>query len=99
MAGTFALDSSSVGASIDTNATLTTINFLTGPNSSDPHDMFCLVDDTGGTVSATVFGFHPGLNGGFAPDANQNLMTYQVSFTNLVLQACPDGATFNITTV
>jgi hypothetical protein len=100
MAGTFALDSTSVGASIDTNATLTTINYLAAPDTSDYHDHFCLVDNNPeGFQPVTVFNFNPSLNGGFSPDAAKNLLSFDIPFIHLVLQSCPDGATFNVTTV
>jgi hypothetical protein len=101
------ITTANVGTVIDTGpATITQILYTGAPTNYEvatfnPSGMpltayFTLVDDATNHVIYSK-NFHTG--GGFSPHATHKASGYTISYTgNLVLQSCPAGATFSLTT-
>jgi hypothetical protein len=106
--------SASVGSTIDTGGTLIAIGYQTRPTphmpaafqpGSLPTDgYFCLIDKPATGLPHQLYNLEMYTNGGHSPVAssNSNLLTMRagtgISLTNLVVQACPPGAQFVVTT-
>jgi hypothetical protein len=102
------LTTAQVGTVIDTGpATITQILYTGAPSSYevptfDPTGLpltayFCLVDQ--GPPSRVLFNYNGHINGGHSPHATHKMSGYTIPYTgNLVLQSCPAGAVYSLTT-
>jgi hypothetical protein len=111
MPGTFVVSQANVGQVIDTNAFLTAVAYTGKPTKFDTHAQFdittglptlkyfCLIDNAIQPRPKQLLNFDPHINGGFSPHPTYNLMGgIHHKFVSLVLQSCPSGAVFAITT-
>jgi hypothetical protein len=97
-----------VGTVLDTNGTINQILY-TGPPTSyeipqfDPGSglptkgYFTLID-TGFTPPVVLFSTNGHNNGAHSPHATHKMAGYLIPFISLVLQSCPAGATYSVTT-
>jgi len=109
--GVIAIDSTKVGTAIDTGpANITQILFTAAPTSYevpqfDPgtglptKGYFTLIDSVAGSPARVLYSVHTAVNGAHSPHATHKQSGYNIPFSgNLVVQSCPTGATFSITT-
>jgi hypothetical protein len=111
MAGTYVLDSSKVGQAIDTAGTLRQISYDAPPTAWErlsfnkavgspeyglpTSGAFCLIDVLADGSLNTIYNLDIFSNGGFTPGT---ISTLSIPFAQLVLQCCPVGASFTVTT-
>jgi hypothetical protein len=109
--GVKGLTTAQVGTVIDTGpANITQILFTGAPTSFeipqfDPGTglpltgYFCLIDQVAGQPNRIIYNENIHAGGGHSPHASHKVSGYSIPFSgNLVLQSCPAGATFSLTT-
>ena len=108
--GVKAINGAAVGTVLDTGpANITQLLFTTAPTSYDvptfdPTGLpltgyMCLVDQVAGFPPRVVYNEDVHVGGGHSPHASHKVSAYSIPFTgNLVLQSCPTGGVFSITT-
>ena len=105
--GAKTLNSAAVGTVIDTGpCNLTQLLYTAGPSNYEvptfnPQGLplsgyLCLIDQGTGQV---IFNFNIHVGGGHSPNATKKVSGYSIPIVgNILLQSCPVGATFSITT-
>jgi hypothetical protein len=106
--GLKSLSGAQVGTTIDTNGTINQVLFLSAPTSYEqpqfdpstglPTKAYFTLIDTGFTPPLVLISYNGHVNGSHSPHASHKLSGYLIPFINLVLQSCPAGATFSLTT-
>jgi hypothetical protein len=108
--GVISIDGTKVGTVLDVGpASITQILYTGAPTSYETPNYdpgtglptkgyFTLIEAPTGQSPRVLISFNGHINGGHSPHATHKVSAYSIPFTNLVLQSCPAGATFSITT-